>query len=102
LNPKHINKTFCSAAKNNNEGSSTNTFVFKILFFFLLFFLQNSAIVTHFSGVVVDTKGQPTSKTIVHLQGTPISTFTDQKGHFIINLDIQTEGKTRRERRERD
>ena len=60
-----------------------------LIFFILLqlFFLQYSTFAIQFSGIVLDTKGQPIDEAVVRLQGTRISTFTDQKGRFTINLD---------------
>lgn len=60
-----------------------------LIFFILLqlFFLQYSTFAIQFSGIVLDTKGQPIDEAIVRLQETRISTFTDQKGRFTINLN---------------
>ena len=61
--------------------------LFFLGFLLLIIFLHNSAFATQFSGIVLNTKGQPIDEAVVRLQGTRISTFTDQKGRFTINLD---------------
>ena len=62
-------------------------------FLLLIIFLHNSAFATQFSGIVLNTKGQPIDEAVVRLQGTRISTFTDQKGRFTINIDNTVRSK---------
>ena len=67
--------------------------LFFLGFLLLIIFLHNSAFATQFSGIVLNTKGQPIDEAVVRLQGTRISTFTDQKGRFTINIDNTVRSK---------
>ena len=64
-----------------------------IEFLLLTIFLYNSAFANQFSGIVLDTKGQPIDEAVVRLQGTRLSTLTDQKGLFTINIDNTVRSK---------
>ncbi len=69
-----------------------------LFFFFILLIipmvtLQCSIFEKRFSGVVVDTKGQPISNTIVCIQGTSFSTQTDKNGKFTLTVDQKVNSK---------
>jgi hypothetical protein len=52
------------------------------MFSFHPVFVRAENAARHFSGVVVDSKGQPLDKAVVRLQGTSLSTVTDTSGRF--------------------
>lgn len=67
-------------------------FLFGPIFIFL-FALEASAICLNLSGLVVDNKGAPIKNAIVRLQGTNVSTLSDNKGHFLLNIPSQCKSK---------
>src|SRR6185369_6066650 len=60
---------------------------------FHLIFPPVTPAATHFSGVVVDQKGQPVNNATVRLQGTSTSTLSNQAGHFEISTDTPVRSK---------
>jgi hypothetical protein len=78
---------FLTHLRHRNDFLGLSGIFYLVLLVFQLSVFQAFVFARQFSGIVVDTQGQPITNAHVRLQGTSFSTLTDRNGQFIMIVD---------------